>query len=346
MVDLKEIKNKLLEDHSYIKTILNKIGCERISFNGKEYRCAKNKEDTNPTRVCVKLNESIASKIYDITPIKGDIITLIMELNNKSFKQAIKLCCDVLGIDCNLKSDNTFKKNKRKAFGGFYSKINNKENVEYTYYNDSILNNYLNKGNLRFKKDNIDYDIQTIFNIMFDIDSNRIVTPWRDSLGRIVGIMGRYNASAEYCNENGISKWLPLKGLNFPKSNFIYGLYENYYYILKEGIVYVGESEKFVLQMASYGIRNCVAIGSHDISITQRRLLLSLGVDIITCMDNDITESFNREQCERLKSKSSLLMRKIGFAKTNDILENKESPSDRGLETFLKCVSEENIIYV
>lgn len=346
-MDIKEIKNKLLEDHNHIKTILNQIGCDRITNNNKEYRCAKDSKDSNSTRVCVKLNETLSSKIYDITPIKGDIFTLIMELSNKNFKQSIKLCCDVLGINYNLVGINDNKnKIKRKAFGGFYNRRVEFEIENYTFHDESILGKYINKGNKRFKDDNIDYEIQTIFSIMFDDESNRIITPWRDSIGRIIGIMGRYNESADYCNENGISKWLPLKGLNFPKSNFLYGFYENYYYILKHGVVYVGESEKFVLQMASFGFRNCVAIGSHDISLIQRRLLLSLGVDIITCMDNDISESFNRSQCERLKSKSSLLRRNIGFLKTNEILIGKESPSDRGRDIFLKCIEEENIIYV
>lgn len=346
MIDIKEIKERLLEDHNYIKEILTLIGCDRITNNTKEYRCAKNSIDTNPTRVCVKLNESLSSKIYDLTPIKGDIFTLIMELANKNFTQAIALCCSVLGIKYNLNGVNVKKKTVKKAFGGFYSKAKQDCEIDYKYYDDSILNTYINKGNKRFKDDGIDYDIQTIFNIMFDTDTNRITTPWRDSLGRIVGVMGRYNASADYCTDNGISKWLPLKGLSFPKSNFLYGLYENYNYILSAGRVYVGESEKFVLQLASYGIRNCVAIGSHDVSPMQRRLLLSLGVDIITCMDNDIDAKFNKIQCERLKSKSGLLHRKIGFAITYDILEGKESPSDRGRETFLQCVSEDNIFYV
>lgn len=346
MIDIKELKEKILEDENNIRLILEEIGCSRITGNSNEYRCAKDESDTNPTRVCVKLNESLSSKIYDLTPVKGDIFTLIMELTNKTFTQSIGLVCKILGIEFNSNEKYVQKTPRKSAFGGFYSKVKKEQELIYNCYDESLLSKYLNKGNTMFKRDNIEYDVQSIFNIMYDIETNRVVTPWRDSLGRIIGIMGRYNANAEYCNDMGISKWLPLKDLSFPKSNFLYGLYENYQYILREGRVYVGESEKFVLQLVSMGIRNCVSVGSHDISNVQRRLLLSLGVEIVTVMDNDIPAKFNETQCLRLKSKSSLLNRNVGFSMVYGILEGKQSASDCGIEIWNKCIEEDNIYWV
>lgn len=345
MIDIKLIKEKILEDDNNVRTILEEIGCCRITGNSKEYRCARNDTDDS-NKVCVKLNESLSSSVYSLTPVKGDIFTLIMALGNKTFTQAIQLCCKVVGLKYDYNEKHVEKKPVRKAFGGFFTNVKKESEFVYNCYDNSILDKYLNKGSKRFKDDNIEYCVQTHFNIMFDMETNRIITPWRDSVGRIIGIMGRYNASAEYCNTMDISKWLPLKDLNFPKSNFLYGLYENYKFIQECGCVYVGESEKFVLQAKSFGISNCVAIGSHDISDIQRRLLLSLGTTIVIAFDNDVPPKFLLNQCERLRSKSSLLHRKIGFAITMDILEGKESPSDRGLEVFLKCVSEDNIMEV
>lgn len=346
-MDIKQLKESILQDDSNIRLILEEMGCARITNNANEFRCAKNESDLNSTRICVKINENISSKIYDLTPIKGDIFTLIMELTNRTLSQSIEMCCGVLGIAYNTNSKYIEKtKLKKSAFGGFFSNIKKEHEVNIKHYDEDLLKQFLNKGNIMFKKDGIDYDIQTKFSIMFDEESNRVTVVWRDSFGRIIGIMGRYNLSAEECNKLGISKWLPLKNLSFPKSYFLYGLYENYKYILKEGRVYVGESEKFVLQCASFQIRNCVAIGSHDISPMQRRLLLSLGVDIVTCMDNDVPDEFNVEQCKRLQSKSSLLRRKIGFAMVDDILKDKQSPSDEGIELWNKCIAEDNIFYI
>lgn len=347
-MDIKELKQKILEDVEYIRTILETIGCHRITRLSSEFRCAKNSSDTNATRVSVKFDENISSRVYDLVPIKGDIFTLIMELNKCSLSKAIEVCCNILGI----KNINTYQnktKSSKKAFGGFYKTIqkeHSNNSLSSKIYDDSILDRYQNWGSIRFYNDSIEYDVQTDFDIMYDSDTNRIIIPWRDIFGNIVGIMGRYNASAEYCEKHSISKWLPLPNLNFPKSQYLYGLYQNYKYILEQGRVYVGESEKFVLQLRSFGVKNAVAIGSHDISETQRKILISLGVDIVTCMDEGIPDEFNVEQCKNLQSHCSLIGGKVGFAMVDEILNTKESPSDRGIDIWNTCIDEENIFWI
>lgn len=347
-MDIKELKEIINDNFEIIKDILEYIGCDRIAHQCNEYRCAKNISDTNPTRVVVKFDENITSRIYDLVPVKGDIFTTIMSLKSCKLNDAVKICCKAMGIE--YKGNQNIKtKSKRKAFGGFFSEVkttNHTYNISLNKHSDKILSSYINKGNVRMYKDGINYEVQTDFDIMYDAETNRIVVPWRDLNGDIVGIMGRYNAEAEYCNELNISKWLPLPNLQFPKSQLLYGLYQNYKYILQEGRVYVGESEKFVLQTRSFGIHNTVAIGSHDISDVQRDLLLMLRVDIVTCMDNDIPDEFNANQCQRLKSKSNLVGGKVGFTMNDEILKGKESPSDRGLDVFLECIKEDNIFWV
>lgn len=345
-MDIKELKERISDNYEVIQDILKYIGCDRITPQNGEYRCAKNANDTNPTRVVVKCDENITSRIYDLIPVKGDIFTTIMSLKSCKLNDAIKICCKAIGVK--YKGTITTKQ-KRKAFGGFFSEVKTTKNIHSISLNthsDEILSNYINKGNVRMYNNGINYEVQTDFDIMYDAETNRITVPWKDLNGDIVGIMGRYNASAEYCNESSISKWLPLPNLNFPKSQLLYGLYQNYKYILQEGRVYVGESENFVLQARSFGVYNTVAIGSHDISDVQRELLLMLRVDIVTCMDEDIPDEFNVQQCQRLKSKSNLVGGKVGFTMNDGILNSKESPTDRGLKIFLECTKEDNIFWI
>jgi hypothetical protein len=261
-----------------------------------------------------------------------------MEIKQCKLHKAIELVCNILGINniCNYKAPL-----RKKAFGGFYKEIEKPHscNIVLNTYEDHVLEQFQNNGNVRFYKDNIDYEIQTEFEIMFDYESSRIIVPWRNLYGQIIGIMGRYNADAEFCDQYGISKWLPLQGFNFPKSQCLYGLYQNYKYILDSGRVYIFESEKAILQTASFGVRNAVAIGSHDISSTQRTLLLSLGVDIVTCMDEGIPEQFNIEQCKRLQCNTSLIGGKVGFMMVDGILSNKESPSDKGIDVWNQLIN-------
>ena len=346
-MDIKELKEKILEDDENIRKILEFIGCIRIHRHMSEFRCARSSNDTNPTRVSVKLDENISSRIFDIIPTKGDILTLIMEIKKCKLSEAIKICCNVIGIKYNYNKPMT-ERNQRKAFGGFYSSIKKEHSysISTQIYDETILNHYINKGSVRFKQDGIEYDVQSEFDIMYDDETKRILVPWKDIYGNIIGIMGRFNASASYCDTKEISKWLPLKDLNFPKSNFLYGLYQNYKYILQMGRVYVGESEKFVLQARSFGVFNTVAIGSHDISSTQRNILISLGVDIVTCMDEGIPDEFNATQCKKLKTSSALVGGKVGFAMVDGILNTKESPTDRGLEIFNRCTAKDNIFWV
>nr|WP_269205964.1 DNA primase [Clostridium botulinum] len=352
--DIKKLKETILEDTDNIRKILEYIGCDRLTPHRNEYRCAKNCDDPNNTRVVVKFNDNLTSKIYDLVPISGDIFTLIMELKQCKLSEAMKICCNAIGIKYyNIKTNPQNNKPKRKAFGGFYRDIKKQNNtlppIKLQVHSEDILEYFINKGNIMFAKDYINYEVQTEFNIMYDPISNRIVVPWRHHwTGEIIGIMGRYNESAEFCTQNNISKWLPLENLQFPKSQTIYGLYQNYKYILQKGRVYIGESEKFVLQAVSYGVRNVVALGSHDLSSSdvQREILLSLGVDIVTCMDNDIPNSFNAEQCKKLLTTSSLLGGRVGFVKTEGILKCKESPTDRGKEIWDKCIEDSNIEWI
>jgi len=348
-MDIKQLKETILEDDNNIRLILQDIGCNRIVKHTNEYRCAKDINDTNSTRVVVKINDNLTANIYDLTPVKGDILVVVMELSRSKLSKAIEICCSSIGIKyiANFEPKTTIE--KKKAFGGFFSTLSkdkNENKLKLNYHEEDILTDFVNQGNIRFYNDGINYEVQTEFEIMYDDISERLTIIWRDINGRIVGIMGRYNKSAEYCDKHNISKWLPITNLSFPKSQLLYGLYQNYKYILQEGRVYVGESEKFVLQACSFNVRNVVAIGSHDISSVQRNILVSLGVEIVTCMDNDIPDEFNVEQCKKLMSKSCLVGGKVGFIMNDDILEGKQSPTDSGLETWNRCIMEDNIFWM
>lgn len=347
-MDIKQLKELILQDTDNIRLILQDIGCHRIAKHNNEYRCAKDINDVNSTRVVVKLDDNLTSRIYDLFPIKGDILVVVMELKKCKLSQAIKICCSSIGLKyfASFESKTT---EKKRAFGGFFSTLSKDKNnnkLELKYHDEDILNDFINKGNIRFYNDGINYEVQTEFEIMYDDISERLTVVWRDINGRIVGVMGRYNKSAEYCDKNNIAKWLPIQNLSFPKSQLLYGLFQNYKYILQEGRVYVGESEKFVLQACSFGIRNVVAIGSHDISATQRSILISLGVEIVTCMDNDIPDEFNVEQCRNLQSKSCLIGGIVGFIMNEGILKDKQSPTDLGIEIWNQCIAEENIFWI
>lgn len=66
-------------------------------------------------------------------------------------------------------------------------------------------------------------------------------------------------------------------------SQTLYGYSHNYNY-LAGGIVYIFESEKSVMQCYSYGIRNCVALGSGSVSNKQVQMIFELNPEAVIFM--------------------------------------------------------------
>ena len=58
-------------------------------------------------------------------------------------------------------------------------------------------------------------------------------------------------------------------------------------YIKNEGLVYVGEAEKSVMQMWNMDVCNCVATGGKKVSQNQIEILTRLCVDIYFVFDKD-----------------------------------------------------------
>ena len=68
----------------------------------------------------------------------------------------------------------------------------------------------------------------------------------------------------------------------------IYGLNKTLPYIKRTGRIYVGEAEKFVLELWSHGVRNTGGTGGKELSQYQIDMLIRLGVEVIFCFDEDV----------------------------------------------------------
>ena len=116
----------------------------------------------------------------------------------------------------------------------------------------------------------------------------------------------------------------------YPKSLNLYGLWQNYQSIQEKGYVIVLEAEKSVMQLDTYGINNGVAIGSHEISPMQRRILIGLDVEIIIAFDKGISEDFIQNTCSKFRK-----FRKCTYIFDElDLLSDKASPTDLGINIF------------
>ena len=96
---------------------------------------------------------------------------------------------------------------------------------------DRVVNEHEDNNNAKgdvldkiFKDDNIGYETQLEFEIMYDLASDRITIPIRDELGTLVGVKGR-----SIVNDPDVDKYIYLEPC--AKTKVLYGLYKTLPYI-------------------------------------------------------------------------------------------------------------------
>ena len=326
---MKQLKEKLLQGDN-IERVLEYFSYEKIRrVSENEIRCAYD-IDRNGTAIRIKLDENISAVDF-ARNVSGDIIKLIMINRDLPFREVIEGIKEVIGVS-DVKIGNA-----EESFLSIFSKLGHKKKTkreEIEIYPESILDDFSKEWNLRFLKDNISIDVQREFDIGFDDITQRITIPWRDFEGNIVGVMGRSNIDGV---EN---KYLPI--IAFKKSNTLYGYSENYIELCDNNI-FIGESEKFVLQLKTMGYPNAVALGGNSISYVQIEELLALNPkNLIFCYDEGLEMEVINRNFNRLKK--HMAFRNIGVYliqdKKNKYLSNKCSPSDLGVEIWEKVKKE------
>ena len=250
----------------------------------------------------------------------SDIISLVSFINKTIFTQSINWLCELFGLDYYVESisdDPTLG-----YFKTFDLLMKPKASLEVQLkpIPEETLKAYLPWDNTIFYEDHIDWETQAEFELGLDVFSHRITIPIRDEMGRLVGVKGRRAWDV-------VDEWNPkyIYLHQCAKSRICYGLYKTLPYIREKNEIIVCESEKGVMQLWSYGYRNCVAVGGHSISQQQQDLIIQSGAaTIIIAFDKDVDEETVRKEVENL----SLYRRVEYILDFNNILEEKESPMD------------------
>lgn len=189
---------------------------------------------------------------------------------------------------------------------------------------------------MKFIADGISIDTQRKFKIGLDVLSQRITCPWWSFDCRLVGITGRYNGDYE---EDNTLKWFPV--IPHPKSQTLYGYTENYQHLQGCEELYIGESEKFVLQLDTMEIYTGLALGGNSIHTPQIIHIINLNPKrLYFCYDEGLDEEIILAQIEKVKTMIKFFDIKIGFIidRKNLIIpkDSKMSPTDLGKENFIE----------
>lgn len=320
-MQVNELKEYLL-DNNLCEDVLIALGCGHVRNRG-EYISASNPDGNNTQAVILYKNPNLNCIDYtrQLSKIKRatDIFDLVAYFKDFSFPEAMRWVCETVGLDyyqeveepC--ESLQILKMLKEMSTGS-----EEEDNELVKPIPEEILSYYLPYSNKMFSDDGIDDDIQQEFKIGYDPQTNRITIPIRTPLGDLCGVKGRFFGKPDEYNP----KYLYIEPT--AKQKLLYGLYENKNYIKNSNLIFIFEAEKSVLQCASNGVRNCVALGGKSISKTQAELIIRTGCSPVIALDKGIS-------LEEIKSVASVFPDNIPvyyIFDEDNILEDKQSPSD------------------
>lgn len=232
-------------------------------------------------------------------------------------------------------------------------------NVE-TIYDDSFLKDFNPQYPLCWYHEGIDEYTAEEFDIRYNANREQAIIPVRNMAGDLIGV--RVRNFEQQAVDRGF-KYMPLQYrgqmYRFPTSSTLYGIYENQDNIRKHGKVFLCESEKGVMQMSSFyeGEGLGLAVYGSNFSIQHRDMLLKLGIKEVTiCFDKEYCEEWYDEKYDKTKEQTLMFnyfkkLKKIckmlsSYFIVNividfdNLLESKDSPTDKGKETFEKLLKD------
>lgn len=327
-MNIKSLKFTILEN-SMVEFILESLGCHHIKLHhSSEYiTCGNPDGGDNPQAVTIYLNDNLTCIDYTrhiLPPEQSrttDIFDFIVWAKGINFFEALKWVCETCGYDYYADEEEVPESLQLLRFLSEMTKgdkFEEEDNSPLKPIDEKILSYYIPYGNVLFERDNISLETQRVFEVAYDPQSNHIILPLRDECGTLVGVKGRIFQEHLY---EGQSKYTHLVGCN--KSRLLYNLDKAMNGITQAGRVFVGESEKFCMQLYDMGYWG-VSTGGSKISKYQINMLVRLGVKIIFAYDKDIGE----QQLEKIAEQFPDGVPVYAIIDKDEILSEKESPSD------------------
>lgn len=242
----------------------------------------------------------------------GNVIKFVMDYENISFPEALKILADKAGINLEIKitnSNNSFDKYKNiydiygLAYKFYQNNINTTAGIEAKEYlksrklNDDVIkefgiglalknNELLTK--LLMRKNYSPNDLLNSGLIIKnknnynDIYYNRIMFPLFNLNGQVVGFSGRI------FNVNDSSKYINTKETDiFKKGELLYNYHRSKNVCRQKNVVIVMEGFMDVIRAYTIGINNTVATMGTAVTKNQALLIKKMARDVVLCFDGD-----------------------------------------------------------
>lgn len=260
---------------------------------------------------------------YDFSSSKGgNIITFIMEYHKCDFPQALKILQEFYNIKDNIEYISP--PEIIKTLKNFKPKIKKKKEFSRKILPMNIMDKYDKRKILLWEHEGINHDIMDKYQVRYDVEKDSIVFPVWDCDGKIINIKAR--------DTTGLA---PRKYIHYYKLgtyDYFYGYYQNKDYIKKSRVAIILESEKSVMKLETWGIKNSLAMCNGKLTDEQLYLLINLGVDVIFAFDKDKSEQEIRTS-ENIKKLKRFCKVHYIIDKKN-LLDEKDAPCDKGKDVF------------
>ena len=207
-----------------------------------------------------------------------------------------------------------------------------------------------------WQKEHITPEVMRYYGIRVDSALHKIIIPHRDIDGNLIGIRGRTYDPFEL--EEG-KKYMPVfiqgEMYNHMLGKNLFGLYENKETIKKIKKVLIVESEKAVMQCASYyGVDNCFCVATCGSSLSQDQinLIMQLGVtEVILGYDREFQGHYGDPDTDKYEEKLIKTVKPLTLYFNTYIIMDydhltgyKDSPTDCGKEILEKLMKQKRYI--
>lgn len=258
---------------------------------------------------------------------------------------------DIYEVVCNcsdFKHKEGFERTPYKSLRERY-KVARKE-VQLPEYSKNVLDCFVKYYPPEWLNDGITKEAMDMFDISYSIAHNKIIIPHYDIEGRLVGIRGR--ALNDWEVEN-VGKYAPIHieqtWYKHPLSMNLYGLNVTKKNIRAHSICFLFESEKSVMQAEGFKLPNCsVAVCGSNFNKYQLNILMKACAphEIVLCFDKEELPGedkyFNKlwNICQKYKNYCNFSF----IYDREGLLDLKDSPTDKGEETFIKLLGKRVIV--
>ena len=293
---------------------------------GGEFWCLSPLQEENTPSFSIRRE---TNSFYDFSSGKGgNIINFIRYYHKCSFEDAKNILIRYAGCDGDIKPS------KRLAAVEIAKKYKTRRKQTKVSLGKTLPDDYMMRYQKRTDKlavweaEGISKASLSRFQVSYDPLTDRLVYPIRNVGGSIVNI-GARTLDPEW-KKKKLRKYSYLFSWD-GGMNTIFGLSENKDEILRKKEIILFEGAKSVMIADSWGIKNCGALLTSHLSTLQLKILAKLGVRVVFALDKEVVvrDDPNVTKLKRYVPVEYLWDR-------DNLLNEKDAPVDKGVETFLK----------